>query len=61
MKQNGIDRCTFVVAKEEGKTATCREHLFCKICQNCHKHCLEHIGVKRQFLDWAQNKKAVIL
>lgn len=66
MKQNDFERCTFVVAKDDGKnsnsfgsTAICREHLYCKICQYCSKHCLDHMGTKKQLLDWAQNKKAV--
>lgn len=60
MSKNDFDRCTFVVAKEDGKTASCRDHLFCYICQYCTKHCLEHNNMNKYLKDANQSKKAVI-
>lgn len=55
-----FDRCTFVVAKDDGAQAVCRDRMFCHICQNCSKHCVEHFGMKKSVVELSQNKKAIL-
>lgn len=59
MKED-FDRCTFVVAKDDGAQAVCRDRLYCNVCQYCNKHCLEHAGMRKSVLELSQNKKAIL-
>lgn len=59
--KDDFDRCTYVVAKEDGGgAAICRDRMFCNICQNCSKHCLEHTCMKKSVLELSQNRKAIV-
>lgn len=57
--RDGFDRCEFVIAKDDGKTAVCRERLFCHICNYCHKHCLDHVNMREVVVQMTQDKKAI--
>ena len=55
-----FNRCCFTVAKDGSEKAVCRDRMYCSICEHCHKHCLEHVGMLKSICDYSQDKKAIL-